>query len=102
MRPLWRPKKTPFGLSLPFDTLRMIGNTFGPNTNPPPVRAELVEALVARGQHFDKLSPFDRLRMHGHFDKLSPFDRLRMHGHFDKLSANGFRFVFEFLEPIPS
>ncbi len=23
-------------------------------------------------------------------DKLSPFDRLRMHGHFDKLSANGF------------
>jgi len=24
-----------------------------------------------------------------HFDKLSPFDRLRMHGHFDKLSANG-------------
>ncbi len=52
--------------------------------------------------HFDKLSPFDRLRMHGHFDKLSPFDRLRMRGHFDKLSANGFRFVFEFLKPIPS
>jgi hypothetical protein len=24
-----------------------------------------------------------------HFDKLSPFGRLRMHGHFDKLSANG-------------
>ena len=24
-----------------------------------------------------------------HFDKLSPFDRLRMLGHFDKLSANG-------------
>jgi hypothetical protein len=27
--------------------------------------------------------------MLGHFDKLSPFDRLRMLGHFDKLSANG-------------
>jgi hypothetical protein len=60
---------------------------------PHPVRAELVEALPPKVQHFDKLSPFDRLRMLGHFDKLSPFDRLRMLGHFDKLSANGFLFV---------
>jgi hypothetical protein len=31
-------------------------------------------------------------------DKLSPFDRLRMHGHFDKLSANGVWFVFPLYE----
>jgi hypothetical protein len=86
-----------------------------------PVRAEPVEALLPLRRHFDKLSPFDRLRMHGHFDKLSadgvgwwadffktvrakyvfPIilslskDRLRMHGHFDKLSANGFLGVYE-------
>jgi hypothetical protein len=45
---------------------------------PHPVRAEPVEALP----------PVER-----HFDKPSPFDRLRMHGHFDKLSANGIFFV---------
>jgi hypothetical protein len=38
---------------------------------PLPVRAEPVEALPPKVQHFDKLSPFDGLRMHGHFDKLS-------------------------------
>ena len=67
-------------------------------TQNPPVRAEPVEALPRLARHFDKLSPFDRLRMHGHSlrqapdsrkYKLSPFDRLRMHGHFDKLSADG-------------
>jgi len=31
----------------------------------------LVEALSANPQHFDKLSSFDGLTMHGHFDKLS-------------------------------
>jgi hypothetical protein len=40
-------------------------------------------------RHFDRLSSFDKLRMHGHFDRLSSFDKLRMHGHFDRLSANG-------------
>ncbi len=29
-----------------------------------------------------------------HFDRLSPFDGLRMHGHFDRLSANGGGGVF--------
>jgi hypothetical protein len=46
---------------------------------PLPVRAEPVEALPPKVQHFDRLSPFGRLRMHGHFDKLS---------------ANGFFCVF--------
>jgi hypothetical protein len=34
-------------------------------------------------------------RMPWHFDRLSPFDGLRMHGHFDRLSANGLFQVFE-------
>jgi hypothetical protein len=63
-------EKYPFGLSLSFDRLRMIGNTHS-EYNPDPVRAEPVEALLGVAQHFDRLSRFDELRMHGHFDRLS-------------------------------
>jgi hypothetical protein len=78
-----KTKPNPFGLSLPFDRLRTIGNTNRQNTKPKthPVRAEPVEALV---------------RPHEHFEQLSSFDRLRMHGHFDKLSVNGCCVFFQF------
>jgi hypothetical protein len=66
---------TPFGLSLPFDTLRMIGNSNRQNTNPTPFGLSL---------------PFDRLRMIGNsamrnvlpipFGLSLPFDKLRMIG----------------------
>jgi hypothetical protein len=69
----------PIILSLSKDSLRMMVNTNKPNTKPTPFGLSLSKPWL------------DLLR---HFDKLSPFDRLRMHGHFDKLSANGVCFVF--------
>jgi hypothetical protein len=68
------PRPTPFGLSLPFDRLRMIGNTNRSNTNPLPFGLSLSK-------------PCDDLRG-------TPFARLRTHGHFDRLSANGVWGVF--------
>ena len=62
---------TPFGLSLPFDRLRMIGNTATSNTTPTPFGLSLSKPCHHLRRHFDRLSPFDKLRMHGHFDKLS-------------------------------
>jgi hypothetical protein len=40
-------KPTPFGLSLPFDRLRMIGNTNEPNTKPAPFGLSLSKPCVA-------------------------------------------------------
>jgi hypothetical protein len=81
----------PFGLSLPFDRLRMIGNTTTSNTTPTPFGLSL---------------PFDRLRMIGNSGAANtlptPFGLglskpcLQLRRHFDKLSANGYFLCFKF------
>ena len=58
----------PFGLSLSFDRLRMIGNTNRLNTTPSPVRAEPVEAL----RHVDRLS---EIGLSGVFEARTNFTR---------------------------
>ena len=74
-------------------------------TQNPPVRAEPVEASASAPLVFTDILILlkDGLRMFEHSlrqaqdsrkYRLSPFDRLRMHGHFDRLSANGVFYVF--------
>ena len=74
------------------------------DSNPHPVRAEPVEALLCTGRHFDKLSANGMGFVFGVLvfpiilslskDVLSRFNKPRMHGDFDKLSANGMGYVF--------
>jgi hypothetical protein len=82
---------TPFGLSLLFDGLRMIGNTTTSNTTPTPFGLSL---------------SFDKLRMIGNTSTSNttptPFGLslskpcLQLRRHFDKLSANGYFLCFKF------
>ncbi len=47
---------SPFGLSLPFDGLRMIGNTTTSNTTPIPFGLSLSKPCLQLQRHFDKLN----------------------------------------------
>ena len=84
----------PFGLSLSFDRLRMIGNTNEQNTNPIPFGLSL---------------PFDRLRMIGNtneqhtnpnpFGLSLPFDRLRTIGNTNEQNTNPIPFGLSLSKP---
>ncbi len=45
--------------------------------------------MPEQAESFDRLRPFDKLRILGSFDRLRPFDKLRMLGSFDRLRTNG-------------